>query len=286
MHKKIVFISSILFVSFVTPILAQNLLQNPSFENWTSLYQPANWTVEDTTYARVYKESTQVWHGSFAAKLKRLQAGTGNNKGLLQRITIPSRGQFVARARFLENTDSVSGGIVITWRDASQGFISSWPTVYTVNSQNWQVVQKIDTAPINAAIADFIIRTYGSSSSPAGGTFVVDSAYFALVGGDVDEANTNSNIQGLIFNITPNPFSDFTTISFNVDPKKFRCIKIYDATGNVVKTITQPITNSNPIYINWDGRDISGKLVPNGVYFITLETTDAKTKVAKALLLR
>lgn len=67
-----------------------NLLQNPSFETWINSHQPGSpWRVEDTTYAKIYKESTRVFHGTYAAKLQRMLAGTGNNKGLLQRVAIP-----------------------------------------------------------------------------------------------------------------------------------------------------------------------------------------------------
>ena len=284
--KSIIIIFGIaLIMGYVIPAYSINLLQNPSFETWTSLYQPTFWTVESDTLCKVTKESTAVFHGTYAAKMQRLIAGTGNNKGLLQRLTIPGRGQFIARCRFKENTDSVSGGMLITWRRSDESFISSWSTSYTVNSPNWQVVQKIDTAPIDAAVADFIIRTYGTSSSPAGGTVVVDSVFFELVSGDIEE-NITSTIKNLRLEVTPNPFSNLTTINFAIEPALFRCVKIYDASGNIVKTITEPNYTTKSLQAVWDGRNTSGQEVPAGVYFVTLETKGSETKVSKALLLR
>ena len=284
--KSIIILFGIaLLISIVVPAYSVNLLQNPSFETWTSLYQPANWTVESVPLTKVSKESTTVFHGIYSAKLQRFVAGTGNNKGLLQRLTIPGRGQFIARCRFRENTDSVSGGILITWRKTDESFISSWPTTYTINSANWQVVQRIDTAPLEAGVADFLIRTYGQTATPAGGVVIVDSVFFERVTGDVEE-NIVGSIKNLRLDVTPNPFSNFATINFVVEPASFRCVKIYDASGNVVKTITEPNYINNGFSTIWDGRNTSGQLVPDGVYFVALETNQNKTKVVKSLLLR
>lgn len=288
MPKKCIFIlfGVALLICLAMPAYPVNLLQNPSFETWTSIRQPANWTVEDTTGAKVYKESTTVFHGTYAAKLQRMIAGTGTNKGLLQQVTIPERGQFIARCRFKENTDSVSGGMTITWRTSSGSFISSWSTQYTSNSANWQVIQKIDTAPLNAALADFIIRTYGTSSSPAGGTVVVDSVFFERITGNIAENNSPISANRFSLEVSPNPFSDVATINFAIEPTSFRCVKIYDASGNVVKTITEPNYTPSGLQTYWDGRNTSGYLVPSGIYFVVLETDKSETKISKVLLSR
>lgn len=282
-----------LLVGSITPVFA-NLLQNPSFETWTSSTQPANWIVESLPYCQVFKDSSTVFHGSYSAKLKRLQVGTGNNYGLKQQVAVTGRTRYIARVRIFENSDSLSGGFLVTWRTSTGGFINSWATIYTTNSSTWQLLQRsavTDTSPANAALADFIIRTYGSSTSPAGGTMFVDSVSFYPV--TAIEENQVSNLQKpLELEITPNPFSNFTKINFTIDPASFQSIKIYDATGNIVKTITEPnfvngaFLATASLTVIWDGRNMSGQLVPPGVYFIALETNRTETKVAKSLLLR
>ncbi len=275
-------------VMFVKPTQAVNLLTNPNFETWSSLYQPTGWTVEDTNYARIYKESTRVFAGTYAVKMKRLQVGTGNNKGLLQQVAIPGRGRYIARVRFSDNTDSCSGGMTITWRTSSGTFISSWSTAYTVNSSSWQVVERgtaTDTAPTGAALADFLIRTYGTSTTPAGGTFAADSAFFDRVTAIEEEPGQNMKTT-LNLEVTPNPFSTTTLINFTVNPTNFRAIKIYDATGNVVKTMNS-MTSTNGVYrMNWDGRNENGVMSAPGVYFVVLETNNTETKAVKTLFLR
>jgi hypothetical protein len=273
----------------VTPIFA-NLLQNPSFETWNSVTSPTTWRVEDTNYARIYRESTVVFSGTYAAKLQRLQVGTGNNKGLLQRIILPlpSRGRYVARCRFYDNTDSVSGGMTITWRAADSSFISSWSTVYTVNQASWQTVERsavTDTAPANAAIADFLIRTYGTSTTPAGGTYVADSASFDRFTGIEEQSGTELK-NTLHVQVSPNPFNAKALISFSINPSNFKSLKIYDAAGNVVRTMTSPSYVNGAYKTSWDGRNEHAALCAPGIYFVTLETSNTATQTVKTLFLR
>jgi len=287
--RSIITILGIIFITgSLIPLFAANLLQNPSFETWTNPRTPANWTVEDTTYGKVYKESTRVFHGNYAAKLQRMLAGTGNNKGLLQRVAIPGSGRYIARCRFYDNTDSVSGGMTITWRRTDESFISSWSTAYTVNSSSWQVVERAsasDTAPTGAALADFLIRTYGTSTTPAGGTFVVDSVFFDRYTGSIEEQTSSIKTQ-ISLEVKPNPFTTSTLINFTMNPINFDAITVYDAAGNIVKTLTS-LNHINGSYTaTWNGYNEKGVLSAPGIYFVVLETKNAETKTIKTLFLR
>jgi hypothetical protein len=81
--------------------------------------------------------------------------------------------------------------------------------------------------------------------------------------------------------ISPNPFRNFTNVSFNVVPKDVRSIKIYDVVGNVVRVLSKVSSNM----VIWDGKNEDGRLVTAGVYFIKL-ATNQQTKIAKLLLVR
>lgn len=83
----------------------------------------------------------------------------------------------------------------------------------------------------------------------------------------------------LNFTINPNPFRDFTTISFNLNPKTVDKIVIYDIAGKAIQTINRPTTNQ----VIWNGRNSNGELITSGIYFIVLETNTGN-KVAKVLL--
>ncbi|MEO0131398.1 MAG: FlgD immunoglobulin-like domain containing protein [candidate division WOR-3 bacterium] len=275
-------------LTLLSSLAFANLLLNPSLESWTNPRTPANWTVEDTTYTKVYKESTQVYHGSYAAKFQRFQAGTGNNKGILQRVTLPGTGRYTAAVRVWRTSDSANCGLTITWRRADQSFISSWATTYTDTFlPSWQIILRAgpnDTAPSEAVYADFIVRAYGRTGSPAGGTFVVDSMYFNRITGAVEEgfpSIINSPIE-----ISPNPFFYHTSVSYNIPNDAAHTIKVYDATGKVVRVLSPNEKTKGQWYSVWDGRNEQGEILPPGIYFVVLESTNGQVKRAKAILLR
>jgi len=73
--------------------------------------------------------------------------------------------------------------------------------------------------------------------------------------------------------VSPNPFKEFSVISFQFPVKDRIGLKIYDASGRLVKTFTKTQSQKPRTYsITWDGRDEKGIEVPPGVYFIQAKT--------------
>jgi hypothetical protein len=78
-----------------------------------------------------------------------------------------------------------------------------------------------------------------------------------------------------IFGNYPNPFEDFTVISFLILANNVLddfSMKIYTVAGRQIREIKNPQGSDeiwDPGYheVEWDGRDQDGKLVANGVYF-------------------
>jgi len=86
-----------------------------------------------------------------------------------------------------------------------------------------------------------------------------------------------------ISNVYPNPFSDQTTISFQIDQESFVTLKIYDLSGKVVSTlISQNLTSGNHSVI-WNGKNISNEELPSGFYVYEISTNkgDLRRKIAK-----
>ena len=85
---------------------------------------------------------------------------------------------------------------------------------------------------------------------------------------------------------TPNPFNPVTTIEFAVPQAGRVALRIYDAKGQVIRTLldveyAQPVRDK----VSWDGRDDAGRVVPSGVYFYKLETA-GEIATRKMLLLK
>jgi hypothetical protein len=84
---------------------------------------------------------------------------------------------------------------------------------------------------------------------------------------------------------TPNPFNPTTTIAFALAKPAVITLRIYDATGRLVRVLADGRHAAGPQAEVWDARDDSGKPVASGVYFYRLDTgTNVLTR--KMLLLK
>jgi len=80
----------------------------------------------------------------------------------------------------------------------------------------------------------------------------------------------------------PNPFNNKIDIGFQITDNSRVKLEIYDATGRLVKQYNH-LVNQPFNQVSWDGRDNSGYRLPNGVYFVQLETKNYK-QVEKIIL--
>lgn len=79
----------------------------------------------------------------------------------------------------------------------------------------------------------------------------------------------------------PNPFSpddEIVRIKYSIDKSSNVTIRIFDFGMNLVRTVIQNAARNNTgeQIEFWDGKDESGKIVPNGVYFYRIDI-DSKT---------
>jgi len=70
----------------------------------------------------------------------------------------------------------------------------------------------------------------------------------------------------------PNPFTKSTCISFNLSKTANVRIRVYNAVGQLVKTVIDEKCEAGLNNVHWNSHDDSGKLLPNGIYFYSLET--------------
>ncbi len=82
-----------------------------------------------------------------------------------------------------------------------------------------------------------------------------------------------------LFQNYPNPFNPETWIPFQLAEKAYVRIRIYDASGHLVRELDlgeQPKGNyrEQQKAAHWDGRDRFGEFVSSGIYFYTLEAGD------------
>ncbi|KAA0221359.1 T9SS C-terminal target domain-containing protein [candidate division KSB1 bacterium] len=85
--------------------------------------------------------------------------------------------------------------------------------------------------------------------------------------------------------VFPNPFSE--TIQFRLTGSEGSPIKIqvFDLTGKIVYDQNINFERSQAVSMNWDGRDIKGKLLPSGIYLLRGRTSHQST-AQKIVLIR
>lgn len=81
----------------------------------------------------------------------------------------------------------------------------------------------------------------------------------------------------------PNPFKTSTAISFNININELQNakVKIYNIRGQQIRSIQ---ADHNTVI--WDGKDLNGKIVSNGIYFYRLQAKGYDTKPRKMILLK
>ena len=83
----------------------------------------------------------------------------------------------------------------------------------------------------------------------------------------------------------PNPFNPRTSILFTLPSDGQVSLRIYNATGQVVRTVVDEPREAGSHEELWDGCDDSGRRLASGVYFARL-VVDGKTRVKKLALLK
>jgi len=93
----------------------------------------------------------------------------------------------------------------------------------------------------------------------------------------------NKNVlQSISLLVLSNPFSHSLNIICN--SSEVSSLNIYDATGRLIRKFDDPTVNKSD-RISWDALDQNGNRVPNGIYFIKLQS-DQKTVTKKVLFVK
>jgi hypothetical protein len=70
----------------------------------------------------------------------------------------------------------------------------------------------------------------------------------------------------------PNPFNPTTSIRFDMKVKGLMTIKIYNVSGQRVRTLMDGVQDAGSHVITWDGKNSLGADVGSGIYFYKMET--------------
>jgi hypothetical protein len=85
--------------------------------------------------------------------------------------------------------------------------------------------------------------------------------------------------------ISPNPFNPTAKIAFTLAKKADVKIKIYNAKGQLIKTLVNKEMSAGAHNVIWNGKNSKNNDAASGVYFIRMNTNDSQ-HIKKALLLK
>ncbi len=84
----------------------------------------------------------------------------------------------------------------------------------------------------------------------------------------------------------PNPFNPSTTIRFDV-PKEGRVsVRIYNLSGQLIRTLQDGVASVGTHKVVWDGKDNNGHEVTSGVYFYRLEAANTLSTTKRMTMLK
>jgi len=107
----------------------------------------------------------------------------------------------------------------------------------------------------------------------------IGAASGAVIGGVI--GNNVGNGKNTAFNSTS---QQSIATNFELELPSSICIKIYDATGRLIKTLTDNKMQQGSYQLQWDSKDEVGKAVPAGIYVLQF-FTNSKSEVRKLSLL-
>jgi hypothetical protein len=79
----------------------------------------------------------------------------------------------------------------------------------------------------------------------------------------------------------PNPFDKSISIRFDIMNPGYVNLSVYDITGRKINTLYSQITQPRTYSVTWDGDDMYGNGVSNGIYFITLRVDKSLEQTIK-----
>lgn len=165
----------LLFLLFAIPIYAQNLLPNPSFENWTG-GMPDYWYKDDSIL--IYQEDVIVHSGNFSVKDSLITPYQDFADFISKRFAINPNTQYTFSIWVFDNDPAGRLRQAIAWRVAGN-WTNVFSNSYSGNSTNWQELTLVATSPNGADSAYVFVRAYDSVAAWDGGAvFYLDDASF------------------------------------------------------------------------------------------------------------
>jgi hypothetical protein len=156
----------------------------------------------------------------------------------------------------------------ITISDPTGNFGDIGPNQSKDNQSDPFIVQAAPSTP-NGHTVDFTLKVQTANHYSA-------EIPFSLTVTGIGEVSRPAPHKLFLGSARPNPMHDWTVIDYALPTATKVSLKIYSATGELVKTLVAKTQPAGTQQIRWDGTDAQGNPVASGVYFSELVANGTK----------
>jgi hypothetical protein len=135
---------------------------------------------------------------------------------------------------------------------------------YNITTDSWSIVESLNVARVYAGAVTMNDHIYVIGGLGRNGAPLATLEEYTTAPGIEDPEDKRSAYFGVNITIFPNPFKHQTTIQFSKLYGNKKTIKIYNLSGEVVKTIKNTGSDNRVV---WFGTDESSRRLASGVYF-------------------
>jgi hypothetical protein len=82
-----------------------------------------------------------------------------------------------------------------------------------------------------------------------------------------------------VFPAQPNPFHSGTDILFELDSPRHVTVRVYSATGRLVRSLLDATVADKYGRVSWNGRDDHGREMSSGIYFVKVSIPEAESTI-------
>jgi beta-glucosidase len=178
--------------------------------------------------------------------------------------------------------------ILLYWETA---YAKEYEVQISNNGNDWNTIAHITngnggTEKLSIQASARYIRIYGIQRATPYGYSLYEIEIFnddtASIGSD---NNNNLPLEFWLSNNYPNPFNPSTTIQYETPKAGYVKLEIYNSLGELVTTLKNDYQDKGKYSIQWNGKNMSGKIAPSGTYFYRM-SSNGLTLVKKMLLLK
>ena len=163
--------------------------------------------------------------------------------------------------------------------------IKGFELAYSLDSNKIKgILYNISGLTIPAGISDIIKIESSAGKLTWGNVFGADpqSRYVTIMKNEDVSLTTEASPFGL--SVQPNPSGSDMQISFRLPEKANVIIKVYNMMGGLVSQLVDNTLPAGNQQLIWNGTNGTGETVKAGVYFVRIESRDAKNTTLKEQL--